>query len=177
LNYAIIDVGGISYKVRIPVAQEKLPQIGENIEVFTYLHIREGGADLYGFFKEDELNLFELLISVSGVGPKSAMAILSVSFADKLRIAIATGEPDLLRRSSGVGRKTAERIIVELRDKVGAVDSKGATALAESDQDVYEALLGLGYQRKKIEDVLREISPEITDVRDRLKEALKKIKG
>jgi len=132
--------------------------------------------DLFGFFEEGGLQLFESLVSVSGVGPKSAMAILSAASVDQLTTAIARGEPELLRRSSGVGRKTAERIIVELKDKI-IPSGKEAVKLAESDQDVFEALLSLGYQRKKAEEVLREIDPKITDVRDRLKEALRLMKG
>jgi len=177
LNYIVLDVGGVEYRVAIPLNQEKQPKVGEKIHIFTHLNIREGGADLYGFFNEEGLGLFELLISVSGVGPKSAMAILSVAQTDKIKASIAGGDPDLLRRSSGVGRKTAERIIIELRDKVGPIGSGNMAKWVELDQDVYEALLSLGYQRRKIEDVLREIDPSVTDVRDRLKEALKKIKG
>ena len=177
LSHIVIDVGGVGYKVHIPITQNKLPQIGETLSVFTHLHAKEGGIDLYGFSTEEDLDLFEKLVSVSGVGPKSAMAILSVASADKLKMAIASGEPDLLQRSSGVGRKTAERIIVELRDKVDVVGDSSMSGLAESDRDVQEALLGLGYQKRKIEEALRGIDPSLTDVRDRLKEALKKIKG
>jgi Holliday junction DNA helicase RuvA len=177
LNYVVLDVGGVEYRVAIPLNQEKRLILGEQTHLFTYLNVREGGIDLYGFFEEEELEFFELLISVSGVGPKSAMSILSVAAAAKVKVSIAGGDPDLLRRSSGVGRKTAERIIVELRDKIGPLDGSSAIRLAESDQDVYEALLSLGYQRRKIEDALREIDPSIADVRDRLKEALKRIKG
>ncbi|MDZ4231475.1 MAG: Holliday junction branch migration protein RuvA [Patescibacteria group bacterium] len=141
-----------------------------------YIPIRSRwGMDLFGFFNEGSLQLFESLVSVSGVGPRSAMAILSVASADQLTAAIARGEPELLRRSSGVGRKTAERIIVELKDKV--IPTGGASIrFAESDQDVFEALLSLGYPRKKAEEVLREIDSKLTDVRDRLKEALRLIK-
>jgi len=177
LNYIVLDVGGVEYRITVPINQEKQPKAGEKIHIFTHLNIREGGADLYGFFAEEGLGLFELLISVSGVGPKSAMAILSVASVDKIRASIAGGDPDLLRRSSGVGRKTAERIIIELRDKMGPMGKGDIAKWAESDQDVYEALLSLGYQRRKIEDVLREIDPSVADVRDRLKEALKKIRG
>lgn len=176
LNYVVVDVGGIGYRVFIPLNQDSLPKIGEKISLYTHLHAPEGSMDLYGFFEEQDLNLFESLISVSGVGPKSAMSVLSVASADKLSAAIARGEPDLLQRSSGVGRKTAERIIVELKDKVMAQD-EGSVRLVESDQDVYEALLSLGYKKRKAEEVIREIDPEITDVRERLREALKLIKG
>ncbi|MDD5710590.1 MAG: Holliday junction branch migration protein RuvA [Candidatus Colwellbacteria bacterium] len=177
LNYVVLNVGGVEYRISIPINQEKQLKVGEKIHIFTHLNVREGGADLYGFLSEEILELFELLISVSGVGPKSAMAILSVAPVQNIKASIAGGEPDLLRRSSGVGRKTAERIIVELRDKVGPMGSGDTAKWAESDQDVYEALVSLGYQRRKIEDALREINPDVTDVRDRLKEALKKIKG
>ncbi|MEX2054095.1 MAG: Holliday junction branch migration protein RuvA [Candidatus Colwellbacteria bacterium] len=175
LNYIVVDVGGIRYKVYIPLNQERLPKIGGDVDIYTYLYARDGGMDLFGFFSEGSLQLFESLVTVSGVGPKSAMAILSVASADQLTAAIAKGEPELLQRSSGVGRRTAERIIVELRDKV--IPTGGASMeFAESDQDVFEALLSLGYPRKKAEAVLREIDPKLTDVRDRLKEALRLIK-
>ena len=176
LNYVVIDVGGVAYKVYIPINIEKAPKQGQDIDLYTYLHVREGGMDLFGFFAEEGLQLFEALISVSGVGPKSAMSILSVGSVDQITVAIANGEPELLRRSSGVGRKTAERIIVELKDKVVPSGGKDAVRLAESDQDVFEALLSLGYPRKKAEEVLREIDPKLTDVRDRLKDALRLIK-
>ena len=176
LNYVVIDVGGVAYKVYIPLNEEKLPKVGQDMDVFTYLHMREGGMDLFGFFVEEGLQLFEALILVSGVGPKSAMAILAVGSVDQITAAIAKGKPELLQRSSGVGRKTAERIILELKDKVRPSGGKEAMRLAESDQDVFEALLSLGYPRRQAEAVLREINPKLTDVRDRLKEALKLIK-
>ncbi len=176
LNRVVIDVGGVAYKVYIPLNVEKPPRIGQDIDIYTYLHVREGGMDLFGFFVEEGLQLFEALISVSGVGPKSAMSILGVGSVDQITAAIAKGEPELLRRSSGVGRKTAERIIVELKDKVMPSGGKEAVRLAESDQDVFEALLSLGYPRKKAEEVLRELNPDLSDVRDRLKEALRLIK-
>ena len=177
LNYVVIDVGGVAYKVYIPLGEEKLPKEGQDISVFTYLNVREGGMDLFGFFAEEGLQLFEALISVSGVGPKSAMSILSTGSVDQITAAIAKAEPELLQRSSGVGRKTAERIIVELKDKVTPSGGRQAVRLAESDQDVFEALLSLGYPRRRAEEVLRELNPKVADVRDRLKEALKLIKN
>ena len=175
LNYVVVDVGGVYYKIYISLNQ-KLPKHGEQIELFTYLHTPEGSMDLYGFFSKDELELFEALVSVSGVGPKSAMSVLSVAPVDKIVAGIASGEPDILKMSSGIGRKTAERIIVELKDKVSPADGKGLAHLVESDQDVFEALTSLGYPRKQAEAVIRELDPEIDDVRDRLREALKRIK-
>jgi holliday junction DNA helicase RuvA len=175
LNYIVVDVGGVHYKIYVSLNQG-LPKEGESIELFTYLHTPEGSMSLFGFFTQVELELFEALISVSGVGPKSAMAILSITSVDKVIAGIASGEADLLKRTSGIGRKTAERIIVELKDKVSPIDGKGSTQLVESDQDVFEALTSLGYPRKQAEAVLRELNPEIEDVRERLREALKRIK-
>ncbi len=177
LNYVVIDVGGVAYKVYIPLSEEKLFKEGQDISLYTYLHVRDDGMDLFGFFAEEGLQLFEALISVSGVGPKSAMSILSVGSVDQITTAIAMGEPDLLRRSSGVGRKTAERIIVELKDKVAPLRGGEAVRFAESDQDVFEALLSLGYPRRKAEEVLRKVDPNLSDVRDRLREALRLIKN
>lgn len=176
LNYVVIDVSGVAYKVYVPINEEHLPREDQDIDLYTYLHVREGGMDLFGFFAEEGLQLFEALISVSGVGPKSAMSILGVGSVDQITAAIAKGEPELLQRSSGVGRKTAERIIVELKDKVVPSGGREAVRLAESDQDVFEALLSLGYPRRRAETVLREIDSKFTDVRDRLKEALRLIK-
>ena len=130
LNYVVVDVGGVAYKVYIPLNEEKLPKEGQDISIHTYLHVREGGMDLFGFFEEGGLQLFEALISVSGVGPKSAMSILGIGSVDQITAALAKGEPDLLRRSSGVGRKTAERIILELKDKVSPSGGKNAVRLA-----------------------------------------------
>ncbi len=175
LNFITVDVGGVVYKVFIPLNQGKPPKEGEKVEIFTHLHVREDGMALYGFWNERELNLFESLVSVSGIGPKSAMAILSMAAPDKILAAISRGEPEILQRSSGIGKKTAERIILELRDKIAPLGEKAGDLIA-SDQDVYEALVSLGYARKKIDEVLREIDPSLTDVRSRLREALRKIR-
>jgi len=175
INHVVVDVNGVYYKVFISLNQ-KIPKEGEQIQLYTYLHAPEGSLNLYGFFGKEELELFEALISVSGVGPKSAMAVLSVAPAEKVVSAIASGDPQILKMSSGIGKKTAERIIVELKDKVGGKEGSGVAHLAQSDQDVFEALTSLGYPRKKAEEVVRELDPKIEDVRDRLREALKKIK-
>ena len=175
INYVVVDVGGVHYKIYVSLNQ-KLPKEGEQIELFTYLHTPEGSMNLFGFMTQAELELFEALVSVSGVGPKSAMAILSITSVEKIIAGIASGEADLLKRSSGIGRKTAERIIVELRDKVSPISGGGSTQLIESDQDVFEALTSLGYPRRQAEVVIRELDPEIEDVRERLREALKRIK-
>jgi len=126
--------------------------------------------------EERDLDFFEFLVSVSGIGPKSAMGILSVGSIDRLSTAIANGETELLQKSSGVGRKTADRIILELRDKVKSYGGKEAVKMMESDNDIYEAMASLGYTVKQIKDVIGEIDPDLKNVSDRLRDALKKIK-
>ncbi|PIR98359.1 MAG: Holliday junction branch migration protein RuvA [Candidatus Colwellbacteria bacterium CG10_big_fil_rev_8_21_14_0_10_41_28] len=177
LNYLVITVAGVDYKVYVALSEDISIKEGEEISLFTYLHVTDGAMSLYGFSSQKELDLFEALISVSGVGPKSALGILSVASPDKISASIAEASPELLQRSSGVGKRTAERIIVELKDKVTSEGSGEIMRLAEADRDVYEALFGLGYKRDKIEDVLKQIDPELEDVRDRLREALRKIRG
>ena len=175
---AVVAVGGFEFRVAVPVSSEpKLPKIGSEVTLYTFLHVREGGIDLYGFLEEAELGFFEKLLSVSGIGPKSAIGILSVAPIDQLSAAVSKGEVELLQKSSGVGKKTAERIILELKDKVAAVDDEKAVERMQSDDDVYEALANLGYPKRQARSVLQKIDPALVTTSDRLRDALKKIKG
>ena len=177
-RFLIIGIGGVEFKVMVPATSEsRLPKIGENLMVYTFLHIREGGADLYGFLSEEELSFFESLISVSGIGPKSAVSILSVAPIEQLMAAVSRGEAELLQKSSGVGRKTSERIILELKDKVIASGDEHAVEVMQSDNDIYDALINLGYSRRDAKDVLSKIDTSLTGTSDRLRDALKKIKN
>jgi Holliday junction DNA helicase RuvA len=176
-NFIVIDASGVGYKVFISSSlQGGLPATGSRLKVFIYTHIRENAFELYGFLEEKDLDFFELLVSVSGIGPKSAMGILSVGSIDRLSTAIANGETELLQKSSGVGRKTSERIILELKDKVKSFGGKETVKMMESDNDIYEAMASLGYTVKQIKDVIGEIDPNLKNVSDRLRDALKKIK-
>ena len=175
-RFIIIEASGFEFKVAIPLVEaDGLPQAGEMVKVFTFLHLREGGADLYGFLTEAELQLFEALISVSGVGPKSAVAILGTAPTEQLLGAIAKGEAGLLERSSGIGRRTAERIIVELKDKVRPTEG-GMVEMLEKDIDILEALVGLGYSKRQAQTAIKEIDPGLDKIQDRMRDALKKIK-
>lgn len=174
----VISVGGFDFKVSVSLGtSERLPTAGHEIELFTYFHLKEGGVDLYGFLHEAERQFFEALISVSGVGPKSALSILGVAPAEELMAAIAKGEVDLLQRSSGIGRKTAERIVLELKDKLGGRLSEESTGLLEADNDILEALLSLGYRRDKAKEAVRKIDPALATASERLRDALKKIRN
>src|SRR5258708_1206818 len=118
-HFAVVEAGGLGIKLFASKQTIKaLPVVNDDIKFFTHLYVREDALDLYGFVTAEELNFFEMLISVSGVGPKSALSILDIAPLSELSAAIKEGRPDLLTRASGIGRKTAERVIVELRTKV-----------------------------------------------------------
>ena len=178
--YAVINVGGLGFKVFISLnTYKKLPEIGEETSLLTHLHLREDDVSLYGFLEQKELDLFESLISVSGIGPKTALNILSAAPVDRLSGAIAKGETDLIQKSYGIGKRTAERIVMELKDKVFVGDGKGEdmVRLIESDSDVYDALMSLGYAARQVKEVIGKIDPKLKNVDDRLRDALKKMKG
>lgn len=172
-RFAVIEVGGLGLKISMSGRTlAALPAVGSEVKIFTYLHMREDGMELYGFLSEKDLAFFEMLISVSGVGPRSALAILDVAKLDELAAAIKEGRPDLLTRASGIGRKTAERIIVELRTKVQSAKSGLVVEKMEGDADIVEALTNLGYRRETARAALAKVDPKISKMEERLRAAL-----
>ncbi len=175
-SFVVVDVGGIGLKIVLPkhlIAD--LPDIGTKVNLFTYLHVREDALELYGFLRAKELELFEKLISISGIGPKSAIGILAVAPIDQLVAAINEGRTELLTRVSGVGKKTAERVVLELKGKLTLVSADPQLLLRmESDTELEEMLVGLGYSRVQARTTIAKIDPAVTDFKLRLKEALKK---
>jgi len=177
-HYVVVECGGLGLKLFMSArAVAALPPVGQEIKMFSYLYVRESMIDLYGFAKAEELNFFEMLISVSGVGPKSALAILDVANLEELSAAIKEGRPDLLTRASGIGRKTAERVIVELRTKVQSSKSGLVIDKMETDADLLEALASLGYRREEARVALTKVDTKISGTEDRLKAALKILSG
>ncbi len=148
-DWAIIGVGGIGVLAQVPSSTADALAIGAVASFHTYLHVREDALTLYGFATRDDLTLFELLIGVNGVGPKVALGLLSTLDYAELATAIAGGQTDRLRRVPGIGQKTAERIVLELRDKVvppaGGVAAPAAAKKIDADAQVIAALMGLGY--------------------------------
>jgi Holliday junction DNA helicase RuvA len=170
----IIKSGPIAW--RIFVSRETLRQLppeGNSARLWTSLYIRsqDGVSELFGFLTETEREFFELLNSVAGVGPKSALAIMGLAPTEKLESAIASGDAELLTKVSGIGKKTAERIIVELRSKIRS-SSYGWQTLT-LDADAIETLIKLGYSREEARRALEKVPREIITLEDRLKEALK----
>jgi Holliday junction DNA helicase RuvA len=162
-NQAIVETGGVGYDVAIPVSTfTHLPDVGTEVRLRIHTHVREDALSLYGFLTQDERALFEKLIDVSGIGPTLAVKILSGLAAPDLINYIRRGELDKLVRIPGIGKKTAERMVLELRDKLPAVSGMGADQppaadeLSPVDQDVLSALLNLGCARPQAEAAVRK---------------------
>lgn len=175
-GFAIISAGGVGYKVAATKQALTGLKAGGKASLWTHLAVRENALDLYGFADEEELHFFNLLLSVSGIGPKSALAILDIATTETLRSAIAGGNANYLTNVSGIGKKTAEKIIVELRDKVGLGEG-GAGGIMKGDEEALEAMRSLGYTPQEARDALRMVPQEITGSNERLREALKIMGG
>lgn len=148
---AVISAGGVGYAISIPLSTfDKLPAAGETAMVFTYLHVREDALLLFGFSTREERSTFEKMIAISGIGPKLALSILSSMPPSELVVAIETGQTARLNKISGVGKKTAERLVLELKGKLGEVDLSALAAdsgSAPRNQEAVAALISLGFSR------------------------------
>ena len=170
---ALIVCGGVGYKVAVSAYTLGKIAGAESVLLYIHTHVREDQLTLYGFLNDDELEMFELLISISGIGPKVALGILSIADPNTIRTAIVHKDASLLTRVSGVGKKTAERVIVELQNKVKETELHG-TAQALADQDALEALVAMGYSVTDAREALKLVAPDIKDVGARITQALKK---
>jgi len=175
LNWLILDVNGIGYKIYLKTENSKL-KIDEILELFIYNHIREDRQELYGFLKMEELQMFELLISVNGVGPKMAMNILSQVGSDKLKSAIINGDSMIFTTISGVGKKIAAKIIIELKNKIGGLDDINLNQVMGGDNDLTDALCSLGYSKSEIFAFIKEIPENAKTTEEKVKWVLKKAK-
>lgn len=170
----VIGLGGLG--VRVYVAADLLASVrpGDQVFLHTYLHVREQELALYGFAGEQDMALFQLLLGVSGIGPKSALAVLSNMPADALRLAISQEQPGVLARLPGIGKKTAEKIVLELKDKVGTPEGAPPelAELSEADAEVIDALTALGYSIVEAQRAVQALPREVRDVEERLRLAL-----
>ena len=183
----VIDVNQIGYNVKISTSTAAaLPGIGDEVKLYTYTYIKEDTFSLYGFLMKDDLQMFKLLITVNGIGPKGALAILSIMSADDLRFAIVGGDSKSISKASGVGAKTAQRVILDLKDKVSIEDAMalkdnlgtqiGFTIESSAKNEAVEALVSLGYSPTEALKSLKKISiTEDMDTESILKAALKQI--
>lgn len=173
-KFLVVDVNGVGYKAFVTNDTLASIELGDTASLWTYTAVRETALDLYGFNTTDELSFFELLLDVSGVGPKSALSILAISSIDSLRKAIAKGDTSYLNKVSGIGKKTAEKIVIELRDKLQFYKDENNTQGSLRDEgDVIEALKALGYSQSEARDAVKQISGETEGTNARIKEALK----
>jgi len=176
-RFVVLDVGGVGYKVSVTDDTLHRIKIGEKASLLTYLAVREDALDLYGFASKKERGFFELLIGISGIGPKSALNILSLVSADALATSIQSGSVAHLVKVSGIGKKTAEKIVLELRDKLGGIsDESGAfSAGMSSDIDAILALQALGYEVDEAREALKKVGKDTLDIGEKVKAALKEL--
>lgn len=173
-NFLALSVGGIGFKVytnKQTIAG--LPRIGEELSMYCYTYVREDALDLYGFRDEGALKLFELLNAVSGIGPKTALAILDLDTVPNIMAAIIEKRTDLISRAPGIGEKTAGRVVLELQNRIKLPKANALSQAMGVNAEVEEALVGLGYNRSDVRKVLGEIDAEKKTLEERLREALK----
>ncbi|MBI2086755.1 MAG: Holliday junction branch migration protein RuvA [Candidatus Zambryskibacteria bacterium] len=175
LNNVIVDVSGVGYKVLVPTDTALEATLSQPIFLWTHLAVRETSLDLFGFLDKETLDVFELLITISGIGPKTALGILNVAAPSMLRQAVASSDTSYLTRVSGIGKKNAEKIVLELKDKLKVTqeDASTGSAQARADGDVLEALVSLGYSERDARDALKKVSKDIEGASERVKAALK----
>ncbi|MCR4311132.1 MAG: Holliday junction branch migration protein RuvA [Candidatus Taylorbacteria bacterium] len=174
-NFAILDVHGVGYKIfTTPDTLHSLKEAaGAPVSVWTYLAVRENALDLYGFTELTELNFFELLITVSGIGPKTALGILRVASIASLRHAIGSGDVGPLTKISGIGKKVAEKIVLELRDKINFLESEKDAGGMRDESDALEGLKALGYADREARQALKKVPKENVSTSEMVKQALK----
>ena len=178
----IVDTGGVGYEINVPLTVlSELPRIGEEVKIYTYFRVSEDAMSLYGFSSQKDKEMFEQLIGVSGIGPKGALAILSTLSPDDLRMAIMAGDDKAIAKAPGIGAKTAQRVIIDLKDKVSREDIAGViptvnnTSVNSDAAEVIEALVNLGYGRSEASRIIRSIAADGMDAEQMLKEALRSL--
>lgn len=180
----VVEAGNIGYNIHVPLSLlERLPKVGNEVKVFTYFQVREDAMSLYGFLKRQDLEMFKQLIGVNGIGPKGALGVLSTLTPDSLRMAIISGDAKAISKAPGIGVKTAQRVILDLKDRVHIEDMLPQEAASESlsgglvgqtGKEAMEALVALGYSGSEAAKAVKqaEITDEMT-VEDALKASLK----
>jgi len=179
-NWMIVETNGIGYKIFVPNSISNVAQIGEAVSLYIYHNITESSQALYGFHTYDEQEFFELLLSISGIGPKVALSVLNAASLADIREAVIADNPEILTNISGIGKKTAERIVLELKNKIKVGDirpigTKSIDVGSSANMDVYEALLRLGYNGIEARAAIKMVPAGVKDAEKKLKEALKNL--
>lgn len=178
-NFAVLDVGGVGYKLTVSATTSAKCAGKQKVRLYTYMAVREDAVELFGFFDLEELSVYKLLISVSGVGPKAAMSVLSTLAPEKLAYAVASGDAKAISKAPGVGLKTAARIILELKDKlskeVSSSDGDYTVPDGSNVSDAQKALLVLGYSKSDAAKALSSFNTAGLELEDIIKEALNRL--
>jgi len=180
-NFLVIDTAsGLGYKIFVTNNVSSRSSLGENISLYVFHNINENSQSLFGFSTYDEQEFFELLLSISGIGPKVALGVLNAASINEIREAVLSNTPEVLTNISGIGKKTAERIVLELKSKISISDIRPVGTKSDdlgnnSNIDVYQALIQLGYNTVEARAAIKMISPNVTDLDKKLKEALKNL--
>ena len=172
LTSLTIDVSGVGYKVMVPTEIALYATLEKEVLLWTHLVVRENALELFGFTEKETLDAFELLITISGIGPKSAIGILNIVTVATLRQAVASGDTSYLTRVSGVGKKNAEKIVLELKNKLKTT-KEDESVDTRIEGDALEALVSLGYSERDAREALKQVSKEISGTAERVKGALK----
>lgn len=173
-KYIVLDVNGVGYKISTTNDAISRLNDGKEVTFWTYLAVRENAMDLYGFLSQSELNIFELLITISGIGPKTALGILNSTSVESIERAVSTSDTSHLTKVGGIGKKVADKIVLELKDKIQSVSHTPESEKAmQEDSDVIEALKALGYRDIEARDVLKKLDKSIKDTGAKIKAALK----
>lgn len=172
-KYIILDVNGVGYKVFLSQrALLKLPEIEASFKCFCYLNVRENALDLYGFLAKEELEFFEILDSIRGVGPKAALEIASLGPLEKLKKSIEAGDEKIFEQISGIGRKKAQAIVLELSGKIKQTEKVSQVRKNQEISEAEQSLISLGFSRQQAKEALSQVPKEIKDTESRIKEAL-----
>lgn len=172
-GFVIVQTDNIGYQVFVNAGMYADLQIGQEIELYIHHNVREDAQELYGFRSFSELEFFKLLISVSGIGPKSALSVLTLASVEEIKESIAQGDSSLLNKVSGIGTKTAERIVLELRSKIGQISGERVGGIGTISSDEIDALMALGYSLQQAREALRNVDTSVTDSGERIRVALR----
>jgi len=171
-NYVIVETCGVGYKVFTATTAAAEVDIRDEAEFWTHLAVRENALDLYGFDSSEQLEFFELLITVSGIGPKSALGIMDLAEVTTLKQAVRSGDPSHLTKVSGIGKKSAEKIVLELKEKMGEPEKERPTP---ENTEVLDALMSMGYSASEAREAARKVPTDVTETAEQIREALKKV--
>jgi holliday junction DNA helicase RuvA len=176
-RFLVVSVGGIGYQVFVTsdLLATLFTKEGVDVSLWTYQSVRENSLELFGFVEREELEFFELLLNVSGIGPRSALGIIGIASIDTLKRAIQSSDTSYLTKVSGIGKKTAEKIVIELRDKFGS--EKRETGDLRSETEALEGLKSLGYSQNEARDALKQVDQSIVGAGARITQALKILSG